>query len=519
MTTNCYMASIDLKDAYFSVPIAKSHQKLLKFEWNNVLYKFTCFPNGLACCPRKFTKIMKPVFSTLRQLGHLSTNYIDDSCLFGQDWDDCAQNVIDTVKILDTLGFVVHPHKSVFTPTQKLLYLGFVFESVSMCVRLTPEKAAKLKKAATDLPQSKKPTIRKVAQYLGYIVSSFQGSAYGPLHYRSLEYDKRTALNFSKGDFDATMEISAQSKDELVWWADSIETAYNSISKGDVDITITSDALKMGWGAATIDLSAGGLWTAEEAREHINYLAMLAVLFALKSCSTLTSNKHVKVMVDNTTTEATLNKMGTCHSPKLNTLTKVIWEWCIIHNMWLTMARIPGQENIEADRESRTFRRCTEWCLNKESFKRARNQLNVTPNIDLFPSRINFQLTPYVAYRADPEAFAINAFYMSWEPYLFYAFPPFSLITRVLQKIQEEGATGLPLVPKWPTQPWWPKMVQMLIQPPVQFPKDRMTLFLPSEPKELHPLHKKLTLILCHLFLVRTIQGDEDENTALFARK
>ena len=72
------------------------------------------------------------------------------SCLFGQDWVDCAQNVIDTVKILDTLGFVVHPHKSVFTPAQKLVYLGFLFDSVSMCVRLTPEKAAKLKKAATD---------------------------------------------------------------------------------------------------------------------------------------------------------------------------------------------------------------------------------------------------------------------------------------------------------------------------------------------------------------------------------
>ena len=73
-------------------------------------------------------------------------------------------------------------------------------------------------------------------------------------------------------------------------------------------------------------------------------------------------------MVDNTTTEATLYDMGICHSPRLNTLTKVIWEWCISHNMWLIMARIPGQENFEADRESRTFRRCTEWCLNKEFF-------------------------------------------------------------------------------------------------------------------------------------------------------
>jgi len=31
MTTNCYMASIDLKDPYFSVPIAKSHQHFANF--------------------------------------------------------------------------------------------------------------------------------------------------------------------------------------------------------------------------------------------------------------------------------------------------------------------------------------------------------------------------------------------------------------------------------------------------------------------------------------------------------
>ena len=117
MAPNCYMASIDLKDAYYSVPIAKLHQKYLKFEWNNMLFQLTCFPNGLAFCPRKFTKLMKPVFATLRQLGHLLSGYIDDSWLMGTVWDDCAKNVVDTVKLLDNLGFVVHPEKSVFIPT------------------------------------------------------------------------------------------------------------------------------------------------------------------------------------------------------------------------------------------------------------------------------------------------------------------------------------------------------------------------------------------------------------------
>ena len=138
MAPNCYMASIDSKDAYYLVPIAKSHQKYLKFEWNNRLFQFTCFPNGLAFCSRKFTKLMKPVFATLQQLGHLSSGYIDDSWLMGSDWNDHAKNVVDTVKLLDTLGFVVLSEKSVFIPAQKLVFLGFTPVSVSMQVSLTP---------------------------------------------------------------------------------------------------------------------------------------------------------------------------------------------------------------------------------------------------------------------------------------------------------------------------------------------------------------------------------------------
>ena len=75
MTPNCYMAAGDLKDAYYSVPIAVAHQKYLKFEWGSKLYQFTCFPNGSAFCPTKFTKLMKPTYAVLRQLGHKLSLY------------------------------------------------------------------------------------------------------------------------------------------------------------------------------------------------------------------------------------------------------------------------------------------------------------------------------------------------------------------------------------------------------------------------------------------------------------
>ena len=60
MSPNCYMASIDLKDAYYSVSVDTNHRKHLRFIWRNQLFQFTCPPNGLSSAPRIFTKLMKP---------------------------------------------------------------------------------------------------------------------------------------------------------------------------------------------------------------------------------------------------------------------------------------------------------------------------------------------------------------------------------------------------------------------------------------------------------------------------
>ena len=80
MSPNCYMASIDLKDAYYSVSIDTNHRKYLHFKWKNQLFQFTCLPNGLSSAPRIFTKLMihtlKVVPSmTVRQMCLLLSSY------------------------------------------------------------------------------------------------------------------------------------------------------------------------------------------------------------------------------------------------------------------------------------------------------------------------------------------------------------------------------------------------------------------------------------------------------------
>ena len=74
----CFMASVDLKDAYYSIPIAEEDRKLLMFQWKGKYYQFTCLPNGLSSAPRIFTKILKPVYARLRSVGH--------TCMGHQGW-------------------------------------------------------------------------------------------------------------------------------------------------------------------------------------------------------------------------------------------------------------------------------------------------------------------------------------------------------------------------------------------------------------------------------------------------
>ena len=105
----------------------------------------------------------------------------------------------------------MHPDKSILIPTQRIVFLGFILDSLKMCVSLTPERAQRLIEACQKLTKTVCPTIREVAQVLGLRTSSFSGVTFGPLQYRSLEMDKTNALKQNKGNFYGKVSISHES--------------------------------------------------------------------------------------------------------------------------------------------------------------------------------------------------------------------------------------------------------------------------------------------------------------------
>ena len=226
---------------------------------------------------------------------------------------------------------------------------------------------------------------------------------------------------------------------------------------------------------------------------------MLAVYYAVHSFQALLTGKHIRVLCDNTTAVSIVNKMGTTHNAHCNSIARDIWHFCSQNDIWLTCTYIPGLENVSADRMSRKDYTQAEWMLTPKYFNLAIKRFKFIPNLDCFATRLNTHLPRYVSYYPDPYAFAIDAFSLNWQNYKCYLFPPFSLISRVLQKIRVDKVVALCIFPEWPTQPWWPTMLRMTLAKPLRLKPSKTTLVLPNKPGEVHPMSKKLSLIACLL--------------------
>lgn len=138
-------------------------------------------------------------------------------------------NVKCTLELLRSLGFIVHPTKSVLLPIQCITYLGFNINSATMTVILTDSRKESIKAMAVQLRGENKTIIRVLARFIGLCVASFPADMWGPLYYRNMEKGRKLALVNSRGNFDAEVDSSEESVKEIGWWLSNVDTAYNNI--------------------------------------------------------------------------------------------------------------------------------------------------------------------------------------------------------------------------------------------------------------------------------------------------
>ena len=270
----------------------------------------------------------------------------------------------------------------------------------------------------------------------------------------SWKLKKIDALKQHRGSFETQMQFSELARSDISWWTTKSWQYVKTISHGNPHFTLTTDASLEGWGACRDGMEpTGGRWLEQEIAEnkHINRLELEAAKLGLQALYDKEEHVHIHLQLDNVTAVTFINNMGGTHSKPCNKVARDIWLRCIKRKIRLTATHIPEIQNETADRLSRKFQDSPEWQLKPSVFKMLTKKWG-RPEIDLFASGHNYQFKPFVSWHADPDAFATGAMCLSWKDKYVYIFPPFSMLARGLQKLQEDQGRALVIAPLRRTQ-------------------------------------------------------------------
>ena len=153
------------------------------------------------------------------------------------------------VTFLESLGYTVNYKKSVLVPTQRIIFFGFILDSVQFKIFLTEEKVQKIKTKAQSLLNTGLVVVREVASFIGLIINAFHAVLEAPMYYRSLERDKIVGLG-ENHDFNNMVILSDNSTKELNCWKHNVAIKNGKRVRPDkVQLRCRTDAKKVSNGA------------------------------------------------------------------------------------------------------------------------------------------------------------------------------------------------------------------------------------------------------------------------------
>ena len=455
---HAFTTSIDLKDAYWHIPVKPYYRKFLGFSLGGRKYRFRAMPFGLNIAPRIFTKLTKPILKELRMRAINVLVYLDDWLVWGDSVEECHRATLVVLQTLERRGFLINYGKSRLSPAKVFEWLGIKWDTSEAMLSLPRDKITSLSRDLSAFTRKSLVSRRQVERILGKLQFASLVDPIGKALLKNLNPFFRHLAR--KGLRDKLFPMPKNLISPLKrWLRPGILAAKVPFRPPPPCMDIYTDASNHGWGIQTSEgHHLQGVWSPGIRHSHINILELVAIYLALKRLP-LTVGSHVRIHSDNSTAVNCLNRQGSTRSKPLNS-----WVLSILHllnnkNLAISVFHIAGVSNVLADSLSRPDPVSSEWTLDERSFQWMCLQLG-TPQVDMFATRYNARVPTFVSPVQDVEAFAINAFTQDWNQWsLVYAYPPTNMILRVLNHMEGFRGTVLLIAPIWPNQNWYPLLL------------------------------------------------------------
>ena len=465
LAPDMWATSIDLSDAYLHIPIHEAFWKYLVFQVGDRLYQFMVLPFGLNTAPRVFSEVMKVIKRWARLLGMLLFQYLDDWLQLNLCRRSLAHQTSLLLQKCEELGLLVNLEKSETVPLQEIVFLGDLLDFSTGFIFPTQERFASIRDKILKVTRHESASLKLLQSLMGSIASTEKIVPFGRFHARSLQLLINQNISRAAPQ-SARITLSLPVLQDLQWW--SIEDhVFRGLAMSTVipDLQVQTDASTSGWGVSFQGSVLSGTWSQQETSLHINVLEMKAVLLACQRLLYHFRHKCVLFLIDNQTVVSYLSKQGGTRSQQLMAVTRQVLTLAEQELILIKAQHIKGQLNVVADLASRRgYVVNTEWAISTRMFQVIQNQSPWGPaSIDLFANSLNHRLPLYVSPCPDPAAMSVNALVVGWpRNAVLYAFPPTTIMDRVLHKIVRERPTCLLLIaPRLLEAPWYPLLQQL----------------------------------------------------------
>ena len=485
-----WMISLDLQDAYLQVPIHPESRRYLRFTMGGVSYQFRVLCFGLTTAPQVFTRLMAPISAILHRYGIRMLRYLDDWLIVAESRTACLQARERLLQVCEELGLQVNFKKLSLIPSQDMTFLGMQIQSVRFVAKPTETRVENLLKIIEEFLSSPGPPAALWRRLLGHISSLTLLVKGGMLRMRSLQICHRSRWDFQ--DELLCIPWDPLCQEDLLWWSWAIQEREGvDFSLPVPDLSLYSDASDVGWGAIVGENQVSGVWTPSQRELSINLREMMAVQKGLLEFGSLLRGKTIALFCDNVTTVAYLRRLGGTRSQVLFLKAREILLWVESMEITLLPQLIQGSLNTRADLFSRpSLVIGSEWTLHQEVVQDLLHQCPAI--IDLFATSLTARLPLFFAPVWEPKAVGVDAFLQPWDKLHAYAFPPIAIIKRVLLKLRASHNCDLTLIaPFWPQREWFPDLLELLSDIPIELPKRRDLLRQPH----FHRFHENLPML------------------------
>lgn len=360
----CYMVKLDIEAAYRCIPVRPADWPLLGMRWTDGYYFDSVVQFGLSSATAIFewySSAAQHIAQVALAIEHI-VHYIDDFLIFASTQREAERIKRSLLQLFTELGIPLSIEK-VEGPVRLIIFLGIVFDSVSMTVKLDERRLADLHEELSVWSNRTQASREQLQSLIGRLSFASKVVPTGRTFLRRM-IDQLKLIPVSAPSTEPHPLTPHFFKD-LAWWGQFL-SKWNGVSVvPDADwstacsLHIYTDACVTGYGAVFGSHWFAGQWSDEQnqqaSRDHrdsMPFKELYALTLAANTWGSQWTGRKILFHCDSMTAVLAWRK-GDSPDPHISELIRTLLFIAATHDFNMNVVHVPGLMNTYADMLSR----------------------------------------------------------------------------------------------------------------------------------------------------------------------